>query len=304
MKIAVIVCSVGRPDCLRDLMPALAAQSRPADRVVLVVTRPEDAGFDPAPLFPEPTRAELILAPRGLPQQRNRGLDAVSGDCDAVLFLDDDFVPSRHALRGVEAGFDAWPDVAGMTGRLIADGIHGAGFDMAEAARMVADHDARTPAPPEGRAPRILRRGMAGLYGCNMAYRMAAVGGARFDERLPLYAWQEDIDFAARVGRASGGDLVRTDAFSGVHRGAKSGRERAGRRLGYSQLANPWYLWNKGTMTARFAGRLALRNMLANHARSLRPEPWIDRAGRARGNWLALWDILRGRSDPGRILGL
>ena len=46
----------------------------------------------------------------------------------------------------------------------------------------------------------------------------------------------------------------------------------------------------------------ALRNMAANHARALRPEPWIDRAGRMRGNWRGLGDILAGRADPERIL--
>lgn len=304
MRIAVIVCSVGRPDCLSELMPLLAAQSRPADRLLVVVTDPADLGPNLAGPGGAGDAAEVLIAPRGLPRQRNAGLDALGGDCDAVLFLDDDFVPSRHALRGLEAALEAMPDVAGMTGLLIADGIGGAGLDHARATAMVDAWDARNAPAPEGRPLRALRPDMSGLYGCNMAFRMSAVGAIRFDERLPLYAWQEDIDFAARVRRRSGGQLILTDAFAGVHRGAKSGRETAGRRLGYSQLANPWYLWNKGTMSARFAGRLALRNFAANHLRAARPEPWVDRAARARGNWLALWDILRGRSDPGRILDL
>jgi hypothetical protein len=40
----------------------------------------------------------------------------------------------------------------------------------------------------------------------------------------------------------------------------------------------------------------------ANHLKALRPEPWIDRLARARGNWMALFDILRRREDPRRIL--
>ena len=44
--------------------------------------------------------------------------------------------------------------------------------------------------------------------------------------------------------------------------------------------------------------------ILANAAKSISPEPWVDRAGRLRGNLLALADILMGRSHPGRVLDL
>ncbi|GGL77446.1 glycosyltransferase family 2 protein [Wenxinia marina] len=298
-RIAVIVCSVGRPDCLSGLLAPLAAQSRPADRVLFVVTRPEDIGVDPRGAFGPRTDVEVIVAPKGLPRQRNAGLDRVMGDADLIVFFDDDYVPSRHALAGIEAGFAAWPEVGGMTGALIADGINSPGLSTREAERLVAEWDAVTP-PPGGRPLRIVDRDLAGLYGCNMAYRASHVGDVRFDERLPLYAWQEDIDFAARIA----GRRIRTDAFAGVHRGARSGREIAGHRLGYSQIANPWYLWRKGTMTASFALRLAVRNLAANHLRAARPEPWIDRAARARGNRIALLDVIRGRADPERILSL
>jgi hypothetical protein len=41
-----------------------------------------------------------------------------------------------------------------------------------------------------------------------------------------------------------------------------------------------------------------------NAARAAWPEPHVDRAGRLRGNLLAVWDLLRGRASPGRILEL
>lgn len=299
-RIAVIVCSVGRPDCLRDLIPSLASQTRPADRVLFVVTKPEDVGFDPAPMFPAPTRVEVLISEKGLPRQRNRGLDAIAGDCDIAVFFDDDFVPSRHTLDGIAKAFAMMPDVGGMTGHLIADGINAAGFEQAEATRLVEAYDASHTPVSQSRPPTVIRSGLEGLYGCNMAYRMSVVGDERFDERLPLYGWQEDIDFAARIP----GERIKTDAFAGVHRGAKSGRETAGQRLGYSQMVNPWYLWRKGTMSGRFARKLMMRNFLANHAKSLRPEPWIDRLARARGNWTGLFHILTGRADPGHILSM
>lgn len=299
-RMAVVICSVGRPACLAETAPFLARQGRRPDRLLYVVTDPRDVPADLGALFPAGPAPEVLIAPKGLPRQRNVGLAAVEGDCGLVVFFDDDFLPCSDALAGVERGFALWPQVNGMTGRLIADGINSAGITHAQAAALIeADETARS-AAAGAPAPQILRRGLAGLYGCNMAYRLAALQGARFDERLPLYGWQEDIDFAARIA----GEKIKTDAFSGVHLGIKSGRETAGVKLGYSQMVNPWYLVRKGSMRPRFALKLALRNLAANHLRARRPEPWIDRAARARGNRLGLFDILRGRADPERILTL
>ncbi|MBO9474879.1 glycosyltransferase [Shimia sp. R10_1] len=292
-RIAVVICSVGRPDELADLVPHLTKQTRMPDRVVFVVTKPEDAPQDLTAPFSEGTEAVVLYSDKGLTKQRNMGLDAVQNDCDLVVFFDDDFVPSRYALEGIEGAFAAWPDVNGMTGHLIADGINGGGYEAAQAADMVAQYDT-TPRSE----PTVLRSGLVGLYGCNMAYRLSAVGETRFDPALPLYGWQEDIDFAAQIP----GERIKTDAFSGVHCGTKNGRETAGARLGYSQLVNTWYLWRKGTMSGRFAFKLAARNMIANHVKLLRPEPWIDRKARAIGNWRAVKDILTGIAHPERIL--
>jgi hypothetical protein len=57
-------------------------------------------------------------------------------------------------------------------------------------------------------------------------------------------------------------------------------------------------------MDGRYARKIVLRNIVANHMRAFRPEPWVDRMGRARGNWLAMFDLIRGRVTPERILDL
>jgi hypothetical protein len=295
-RLAVIVCSVGRPDCLRAMRAHMDLQTRPPDRLIFVVSRPEDLPADLRPAGGKGPAVEVMIAAKGLPRQRNLGLDTVIADCEFVAFFDDDFVPSRLALSRLCDAFDRMPLVNGMTGHLIADGILGPGISDAEATALVEQYDAL----PFDEPARVLKDGLAGLYGCNMAYRLSAIGTQRFDERLPLYGWQEDVDFAARVP----GGRIKTDAFAGVHRGIKSGRETSGARLGYSQIVNPWYLTLKGTLGWRTALRLALRNMAANHLKAMRPEPWINRIDRARGNWIGLADILRGRADPGRILDL
>jgi GT2 family glycosyltransferase len=191
--------------------------------------------------------------------------------------------------------FGAFPEVAGLNGVLLADGIHGPGISAADAEGMV---DARDRGPPLGR-PSLVAAPLVGLYGCNMVFRRSAIEGLWFDEALPLYGWQEDVDFAARAGRA--GLMAKTDAFYGVHRGVKRGRT-SGLRMGYSQVVNPVYLARKGSLPWSFSLRLIARNMAANLARSVRPEPWIDRRGRLAGNARALADLVRGRVEPGRIL--
>ena len=142
-----------------------------------------------------------------------------------------------------------------------------------------------------------------GAYGCNMSFRLEPVRrqGILFDENLPLYGWQEDIDFSMRVRPY--GRIMNAAALRGVHLGIKLGRT-SGVRFGYSQIANPIYLIRKGSMSWRHASKLMWRNIAANMGRSLFPEPWVDRKGRLKGNLLALIDMLRGRISPGRILQL
>jgi hypothetical protein len=138
-------------------------------------------------------------------------------------------------------------------------------------------------------------------YGCNMSIRAAHVGDNRFDERLPLYGWQEDADFTARVG-ASGRVVWLSDVI-GVHLGVKGSRV-SGRRFGYSQIVNPLYLVRKGSMPLPVAARLMLKNMAANCIRSLAPEPWIDRRGRLKGNLIGISHIIKGRLEPEHVLEL
>jgi GT2 family glycosyltransferase len=134
-----------------------------------------------------------------------------------------------------------------------------------------------------------------------MAFRLSAVQllGLRFDERLPAYGWYEDLDFSRRLAPA--GRLVQVPGAYGVHLGAKVGRT-SGRRLGYSQIVNCVYLAKKGTYPWRRAMLSSLRNLLANLFRSIAPEPYIDRRGRLLGNLLGIWDAVRGRERPERIL--
>ena len=182
-------------------------------------------------------------------------------------------------------------DVVGATGLVLADGIGKGGIAFDRAMDVVSDADNR---PHEPRIERELRT----AYGCNMAFRVAAMGDIRFDENLPLYSWQEDVDFAAQISRR--GRVVRTNAFAGVHRGVTRGRT-SGVRFGFSQMVNPVYLVRKGTMHPVHAAQLMARNLIANHVKALRPEPWVDRLGRVRGNWIGLRRLFKGQINPRQV---
>ncbi len=285
MRLVVIIVTAGRAGIAGRALAHLENQRRRPDLVV--VSAPDASHVEP------PARTSYPLAfafgAQGCTAQRNKALDhpALAG-AEAIVFFDDDFLPAADYLERVERAFGLHPDWPVLTGRPIADGINGKGFSFDEALALLAAAD---PAAPQGHEPIT----GAGAYGCNMAYRAAAIGAQRFDERLPLYGWQEDTDFSRRIAR--GRPVIRLHALRGVHLGVKGGRI-SGVRFGYSQIANPLYLVRKGTASARWATRLIAGNVLANVARSLRPEAHVDRPGRLKGNLIAIGHVLRGRIEP------
>ncbi len=138
-------------------------------------------------------------------------------------------------------------------------------------------------------------------YGCNMAFRANAIEHITFDERLVLYGWLEDRDFAYRAG--TGAKRIWTDAIWGVHVGTKHGRA-SGLRFGYSQVVNPWYLMKKGSMTPFEACGNIFRGLVVNSLGIAFKNAHIDRRGRLSGNIIGIKDILFGQWAPERVVEL
>ncbi len=288
-NLAVIVATLGRPDVVTASVDyLLKTQSlKPAAVIVSCVVR-KDAGN--AANLPGVT---VVTGPPGLAKQRNAALAAMPAGVDIVVFFDDDFVADADWLAAAARIFRDEPRVVGFTGRVVADGIKGPGLSFDEAVHIVEATDRSAPwSRIEPFSP----------YGCNMAFRLSAIADLRFDERLVLYGWLEDRDFGAALAKR-GGRLIKCTSARGVHMGVKSGRV-AGDRLGYSQVVNPIYMLRKGTMTAgQVAGQL-FRNIVSNLVLAARPEPFIDRRGRLRGNLKGLADVLRGRFEPERAAAI
>jgi len=292
LRIAVGIATAGRPLILAETLVELASQTRLPESLFVCPAAATD--FDASQASQLPFPVHVVKGSRGLPAQRNAIIDAAL-DFDILMFFDDDFVPAPSYLAEVENCFAAHASVVVATGRLLADGIIGPGIDFAAARATLASFEL-----PKTESPLVNRYN---AYGCNMAVRVAPVraNGLRFDENLPLYGWAEDVDFCRQL--AIYGRIVENAGMTGVHLGVKGGRT-SGIRFGYSQIANPYYLWRKGTTRPGGALRQVVRNVGSNVLKSIWPEPWIDRRGRAFGNALGFADLLRGRLHPKRILEL
>ena len=285
-KVAVIVATLGRPDIVSATVKyLLETQTLKPELLIISCAGREDAG-DASSL----RSVEVLTGPPGLPKQRNNALSSLPRDIELVVFFDDDFLAERGWLEAAARAFSAEPELVAFTGRLIADDIKGPGLSFETAVHLV--ESAVKPV-------RWSRIEPFSPYGCNMAFRGSAIGDLRFDERLVLYGWLEDRDFGGALAKR-GGRLIKSADALGVHMGIKRGR-LAGDRLGYSQVVNPVYMFRKKTMTAGQAAGQIFRNVASNLVLSIRPEPFVDRKGRLRGNLRGFSDVLlRGRLEPER----
>lgn len=288
-RLVVGFATTGRAEILRRTIALLEEQTRKPDRVIVSAIRPSDIEGLPKTSFP----LEVLQRGAGASRQRNIILDQIV-DEEIVLFFDDDFLPASNYLEATEVAFLSRPDLVVSTGVVLQDGIGGPGITF-EAGLALLEKEAGTRARED--VP------VFNGYGCNFAVRMKAVlkTSARFDEELPLYSWLEDVDFSRQL--AGQGGIMRLGSCEGIHLGVKTGRT-SGMRLGYSQMVNPVYLRRKGTCSTKLAARLMAQNLAANILKSLRPEPYIDRIGRLKGNMIGLFDILRFKVRPSKALEL
>ncbi|OCP22233.1 MULTISPECIES: glycosyltransferase [unclassified Ensifer] len=292
MKIIVGIATAGRREVLSETLQHLTRQDRKPDAILVCPSSPDDVDETFAETLSVPVT--IVAGERGLTKQRNAILSSIDAG-DLLVFFDDDFLPQVAFLANAETLFLKERDIAVATGLVLADGIHGPGIPVKEGLEIL-DRD-RTTGSLATLEP------VYNAYGCNMVFRLSAIEAddTRFDERLPLYGWQEDVDFCRRLARY--GRIVRSGELRGVHLGSKRGRT-SGLRFGYSQVANPLYLFRKGSVSLRWTIRLMGSNVAANTIGSLGRQGLVDRRGRLKGNLIAFADLLRGRIDPLRMLEL
>jgi glycosyl transferase family 2 len=288
IRVAVLLATKGRPQAATQLMRLLERQSVAPSIVVVSAT----AASDIEAQLPTDLNVEYIFGATGLTAQRNRALEQVRTRADVAVFFDDDFAPAGNWIEQCAALFTSESTIAGANGILIRDGAKTPSISWEEAQHVIA-----APRPAD---PRTLSE-IADLYGCNMAYRMSAIDGMRFDERLVLYGWLEDKEFSRKAAKK--GRLVECNMLVGVHLGLQSGRV-SGKKYGYSQIVNAWYLYKKGALSRGEVAFHILKALVVNAARTLRPENHIDRRGRLHGNLVGVIHLLSGACRPERAAEL
>ena len=241
----------------------------------------------------------LVSDRAGLTIQRNIGVNflidnAALDDKCIVVFFDDDFRPADNWLCEACAIFQD-PKIVGLTGQVLADGAKRGIGNLSES-DATSYIDGALP-PLNHWAQGAIIRDVDSVYGCNMAFQGFVLKLYSFDEMLPLYAWQEDRDMTSLALRQ--GRVVFAPKCRGVHLGSKSSRV-SGDQLGYSQVANLFYMQKKGTVKWPTLLRFILRAMLSNSFHAIVRRKTFDYLGRLSGNVRALSDVLRGLDHPQR----
>jgi GT2 family glycosyltransferase len=280
--LAVIIASVGRPLTLHETLLSVLRQRLRPGQVVLSVSADEDVRPETRGL----PGVSIVRGSLGLTRQRNGAIDALAPAIELVAFIDDDVELHDRYLERVVRVFRERPDVALVDGCVVADGRD---IPRARSREIVASTEAAA-------GPAIREIGPELIYGCNMNVRRSVLAKARFDERLPLYGYMEDRDFAfecARIGR-----LARCESALLVHLRPSGGRISP-RRLGFSQIMNPVYLWQKGNYVSwRNLAWQVSRPLLVNAAFALATRQRAHRLDLLAGNCRAFSSILRGHIAP------
>ncbi len=289
METTVVICSAGRPVILHDTVLALLKQTVQPASTILSLCEESSALRETARL----PRVRRILSPQGLPIQRNSAIPLVR--TRYTLFLDDDVELAPDYIEQMERLFAADPAIVAASGGVAADGAPDrTGIERQAAVKAIREYRGSRDCVP-----------FKDVYGCNMFVRSDVLRLEKFDERLPLYAWLEDLDFSLRCKRH--GKIVRNRAALVAHLGAQSGKT-SDVRYGYAKVANPWYLWRKSVLNSlsEVIVRYWAKTTLANLLRAFSPNE-VQRANyrrRLSGNLMAYRDLILGRIDPLNILKL
>lgn len=214
------------------------------------------------------------------------------------FFFDDDAIPRAEYIARTGEFFASNPGVVATTGTLLVDGA-------GENVRFRWRRRWRSLIRVGRLRPPARQRLEPSTSNCMAATLWTAARDLRFGGRLPVYSWLEDFDLARQL--LVRGKIRKLREAVAVHRGSDSGGRTAHLRFGYSQVANPLWLLEKGTFTKRLVARVMLRPMVMNVI--LAPIPgqrYAMRRQRLVGNCLAVWDVVRGggHATPERILEL
>jgi Glycosyl transferase family 2 len=282
MSHVVIIASTRRPEVLADTVDSVLAGTWKPPLILLAT--PDEA--DVAPRTGALPMVRHIQARRGLCHQLNDAVAALPPDVSVVTVFDDDVELAPDYLERARAFLVEHPEICVFDGRVIVDGR----ISRSEAKEIFSQ-----PLPDDDRSfhPNVH------IYGCNFTSRVEMLRRHPFDERLPLYAWQFEVDYGIRCN--ADGKVGTYYGCRFVHLMVTSGRIN-GTRFGFSQIMNPYYLFKKKEIPLKeLLAFFWIRSVSSNLLNSSRRGSQHDYRGRLKGNFLAFANIVRGRAEPEQI---
>ncbi|GGI08652.1 glycosyltransferase [Isoptericola cucumis] len=202
-SVVAVVVSYNRSALLGAALDALAAQTRPVDRVVVVDNASTDDALTVAREHPSAPAVVALKRNTGGAGGFAVGLAAAVADhgADLVWLMDDDTVPTPTALGALLGARDAYDgDVTAMASRVVwTDG---------------SDHPMNTPRSRPGASPEALRRAKAAgaMPVRSMSFvSMLVDAGAVRRLGLPVadyFIWNDDFEYSTRLLRRGVGLYV------------------------------------------------------------------------------------------------
>ncbi|MGE9350505.1 glycosyltransferase [Isoptericola variabilis] len=201
--VVAVVVSYNRAALLGAALDALAAQSRPVDRTVVVDNASTDDALQVARSHPSGPEVVALQRNTGGAGGFAVGLATAVADLDAdlVWLMDDDTVPTETALEALLGARDAYAgDVAAMASRVVwTDG---------------SDHPMNTPRSRPGASPAELARARAAgaMPVRSMSFVSMLVDARAVREHgLPVsdfFIWNDDFEYSTRLLRRGTGLYV------------------------------------------------------------------------------------------------
>jgi glycosyltransferase involved in cell wall biosynthesis len=260
MRFSVIIATLGRPDVLTRTLDSVAACDPAPDELIVVDGDPERSS-EPATASSRPFPVGYMTAPKGLPKQRNAGIDKALGD--VLVFIDDDVSIPKDTFAVLESIYSEG-SIVGATALIVEPTTQRIGKKHSPMRRLLPGGGPEGTFTRYGYPRRLVdletERDISFMHGSFMSVRAEVGRRVRFDEILPGYALAEDEDFSYRVSQE--GRIRFVPSLEVIH--AKEGHgSRDARAFGRTVVINRSYLFHKNfkrTVAARmqFAMLIAL----------------------------------------------
>jgi GT2 family glycosyltransferase len=290
--ISIIICTKNRYADLAITLDSVFSQSMLPDYLVIVddgdaedtraVLKKNDSIPEVRVVYIHPERESS-----GLPEARNRGIQALPDLTGIILFLDDDVTLEETYLEKLRDLFLKNPDLCGASG-FIRNGNYLRSLPV-KVLLLIAGFVLPPLVPVSFFGPRVTRTAEAlypvfrkpradsvpaqWLSGCNMAYRSTVFeGGVIFDEQLTRYALGEDMLFSHRLYQNGKKILLSYNALL-AHRVSGEGRIPPFRKLvmifGYRKYAISRFS-RKGMFSSFWYTVFMVQCVLSSFIRSIR----------------------------------